>query len=202
MITRRFKLWTVGVVFVASFAVIGTAQWMTGGNAFGIVAEKPDGATSAEAAAVKMFQAGVTRSADRFTEIRLIGVCDGRIDTLRKYAENLYRTTYRNGDKSFTVYDLPKGIKKDTARVVASRPFDDEDMKSLYGQFVSSYYAPECQCFDLEGESYDGVAYRTRIIVAKSSDKWYAIPRCRSSKLFYEVADGMTVTAADSNDGK
>jgi hypothetical protein len=30
-----------------------------------------------------------------------------------------------------------------------------------------------------------------RIVVTRVGDRWYAIPRCGSSKSFYEIADAM-----------
>jgi hypothetical protein len=52
----------------------------------------------------------------------------------------------------------------------------------------------------LAADSYDGIEYRTRIVVTLAGDRWHAIPRCSSSKSFYKIADAMRFPAPDLKD--
>lgn len=72
-----------------------------------------EGAASPEDAAKSLFHACATRSPEHFVQHLLLGVCDGPINTLQKFAECLHSTRFRQGDDSLTVYDfdftLPRG---------------------------------------------------------------------------------------------
>lgn len=154
------------------------------------------GAASPEDAATALFLGSAKESPKHFVRHLLLGVCDGPIDTLQKFAECLHTTKFHTGDESYTFYDLPKGLDKDTVRVVASREFDsqDEDVAALRLQALSTYYGEKFRSVDVAADGYDGREYRTRVVVAMVQDRWYAIPRCRSSQSFYAIADAMQLT--------
>ena len=150
------------------------------------------GVETAAAAAEHMMRASVTRSPKRFVEIRLRGVCDGEVDTQRKYAENLHRTTYTNERGALSVYDLPKRI--------ASAEFDPDEKevgRLLAIAGVSSYYAEKFVCIEVAGADSKGTEYRTRFVVGTVKGRWFALPRCRSAGPFYEIADMMRLAAID-----
>jgi len=162
----------------------------------------PKGAATPEIAATTLFRACTARSPNHFTQHLLLGVCDGPIASVNKYAEALHTTTYTNGKDDYTVYELPKMMKKDTERVLAIQAFADDAEKSLEIQGVSTYYANKFSCVDVAGEGYDGAEYRTRIVVAMLNGRWYAIPRCRSSTSFYQVADAMDIASPEPRAAK
>jgi hypothetical protein len=151
------------------------------------------GATTPQIAASVHFRACATRSPQHFVQHLLLGVCDGPIATLNKFAECLHSTEFVSGEESYTVYDLPKGIKKETVRVVASGDFDNNDkkVKALQIEAVSTYYAEKFIFIDVAADDLDGRTYQTRIVVGAISGRWYAIPRCRSATSFYRIADAM-----------
>ncbi len=162
----------------------------------------PVGAATPEDAAKRFFAACAARSPKRFSQVLLLGVCDGPVGTLNKYAECLHKTKFSDGKNAVTVYELPKSIREETARVVALQPFDseDEDVAALQFQMMSTYYGEKFICVDIAADSYDELEYRNRIVVAMVNDRWYAIPRCRSSISFYQIADLMPLTASVAND--
>ena len=153
------------------------------------------GFTAPEEAAITMFRAGAYRDRKLFVRSRLLGVCEGVNDWPTRYTDCLQQTMYWSGKKAVSVDDLPKQMKEGTARVVASDEFSSEDMDKLHGQFVSTYYAPELRGYEVAALNGDGLEYKTRIVVSKNDDRWYAIPRCRSSQEFYRVLDAMPLTA-------
>lgn len=159
-------------------------------------------ATSPEAAARTLFRGVSTESPKRFVQHLLLGVCDGSVDTLRKFAESLHETKFSHKGKSFTVYglrELRQHINpKKPVSVVASAPFDTKDKRvaALPLQSISTYYGEAFVCIDAEAEGYDRRMYRTRIVVARVDGGWYAMPRCRSAKSFYEIADEMRLSPA------
>ena len=163
------------------------------------------GAISPELAATALFRGCAARSPHHFVQHLLLGVCDGPISTLQKFAECQHVTRFTHGDDSYTVYDLPKGINlKKPVRVVASEAFDPADKRvaALQFQMLSTYYGESFRSVDVVGEDYDGLEYSTRIVVAKVKDRWFAIPRCRSSKSFYEIADSMQPIPMRPTDAK
>jgi hypothetical protein len=152
------------------------------------------GAVSPDLAATTLFYGVAARSPHHFVRHLQLGVCDGPISTLQKFAECTHVTTFTRGGESFTVYDLPKGINvKKPMRVVGSQPFDPSDKRvgALQFEMMSTYGGENFRCIDVVGEDYDGLKYTTRVVVAQSKDRWFAIPRCRSSRSFYAIADSM-----------
>jgi hypothetical protein len=154
------------------------------------------GTAKPEEAATDMFRAGVKRSPKLFDQTCLRGVCDGPIDTLNKYAECLHRTTYRNGENTFTVYDLLKHLPTQSVRAVARQEFAAKDVAALSSQFLSTYYGEKFTCVDVTALDLAALEYRSRIVVALFEGRWHAMPRCRSSIAFYQVADAMQMTTA------
>lgn len=192
------------VLVVVSLALVAAVTLPADENAIiSVAGENLGGCETPEAAAVEMFRACTMRSPRLFIQTRLLGVCDGPIGTLNKYAECLHTTEYSNGEAAFTVYDLPKQMKKETARVIAGQTFDtdDKDVANLLRlEGVSSYYGKQFMCFEVAANNYDRLEYRSRIVVAMLNDRWYAVPRCRSSKAFYEIVDTMSLTSPESED--
>lgn len=187
-----------GLIAVESAAV--ASDWTTAQQGTGVDPALPPfefrrvGAASPEQAAETLFRAIATESPKHFVQHLLLEVCDGPIATLQKFAESLHRTEFRQGEKSFTVYSLPERIDgRKPIRMIASRDFDGEtkQVAALELESVSTYWGKKFKSVDVAGESYDGLEYRTRIVVAQVNGGWYAIPRCRSSKSFYEIADAM-----------
>lgn len=158
-----------------------------------------EGAASPEDAAKTLFRGVATESPVHFVQNLLLGVCDGPIDTLQKFAECLHKTEFSHGADSFTFYDLRelrKGINpKKPTRVIATTPFDsgDKQVAALQFEMMSTYYGKTFMGVDVAAEGYDGREYQTRIVVAQLGGGWYAIPRCRSAKSFYEIADAMDI---------
>lgn len=156
-----------------------------------------EGAVSPEAAAKALFRGVARESPKDFVKHLLLGVCDGPIDTLQKFAECLHVTKFSHGEDQFTFYDLRDGRKginpKKPFRVVKTEPFDTEDKQvaALQMEMMRTYYGKAFTSVDVAGEGYDGEEYQTRIVVAEISDRWYAIPRCRSSNNFYVIADAI-----------
>lgn len=159
-----------------------------------------EGAASPEDAAMSHFRACMTRSPELFSQNLLLGVCDGPIGTINAYAECLHGTTFSNGLDALTVYDLPfRHLQEETVRAVESQAFDteDEEVASLLRfSGVSTYYGEEFLCVEVSADDSDGVGYRSRIVVARVDERWYAMPRCRSSRDFYQIADAMPLTVA------
>jgi hypothetical protein len=209
MNSRRFNiastLIAVSVVFAISYGVHSQAA----------IAESNlppfqfhrEGAASPEDAATALFRSCAAKSPKHFVQHLLLGVCDGPIDTLQKFAECLHKTEFTHGRDSFTVYDFPmaKGINpKKPIRVIAIEEFDSEDKQVALLQIegLSTYYGQTFWSVDVAAESYDDLEYRTRIVVAQIKDRWYAVPRCRNSKSFYEIADAMRLPAPETKEAK
>lgn len=158
-----------------------------------------EAAASPEAAAESLFRGVATESPTHFVHHLLLGVCDGPIDTLQKFAECLHVAEFRHGDDSYSFYDLRedrKGIDpRKPVRVVAIEQFDSEDpqVAALQWQMLGTYYGQVFACVDVAADGYDGLEYQTRIVVAQVEDGWYAMPRCSSARSFYEIADAMRI---------
>lgn len=144
-----------------------------------------------------MFRACVKKSPKLFAQTRLLGVCDGPISTRRKYDECLEQTMFRNGTNAFTVHDLPKNLKLPTLRAIASLAFGTNDIAALQFQFLSTYYGKKFASVDVAAADAKGREYQTRFVVALLNDRWHALPRCRSSKDFYKIADAMPLPERD-----
>ncbi|HEV7280136.1 MAG TPA: hypothetical protein VGN57_07990 [Pirellulaceae bacterium] len=162
-----------------------------------------EGADSSEAAATTLFRACAMRSPAHFVQHLNLGVCDGPIDTLQTFAEFLHTAEFRHGEDSFTVYDLPRQINsKQPNSAIATQEFDrgDKQVAALQFQAVSTHYGEKFESVDVVGKSYDGLEYRMRIVTALVRGRWYAIPRCRSSKSFYEIADAMPLPSPEAKE--
>ena len=199
----------VCLLIAASLAtmVSGRAMEQVGGNdpALPPFVFRREGADSPEKAAETLFRACAMRSPAHFVQHLNLGVCDGQIGTLQKFAECLHTAEFRHGADSFSVYDLPTQIdSKQPIRALASQEFDREDKQvaALQFQAVSTYYGERFESVDVVGESHDGLEYRMRIVVALVQDRWYAIPRCRSSKSFYEIADAMPLPSPEAQEAE
>lgn len=200
MIIRRFTVACTLVVLGVAAAVASGVQAPAANSdpALPPFEFHRSGAATPEAAAESMFRAYALRSPKDFTQHLLLGVCDGPIATLQKFAESLHATQFTHGDESFTVYDLPKAIdRKQPMRTIASAEFDrnDKQVAALKLEAVSTYYGKIFRSVDVAGTSYDGRAYQTRIVVAQVNGRWYAMPRCRSARSFYAIADTMELKA-------
>ncbi|TWU47797.1 hypothetical protein [Rubripirellula reticaptiva] len=157
-----------------------------------------EGASSPEDAASALFRGCAMESPKDFVRHLLLGVCDGSVDTLQKFAQCLHETKFSHGEESFTVYELPKRMNPNRpVRVVASEAFDPDDRRvvALRLEMVSTYYAEKFMCVAVVAEGYDGREYGSRIVVGQLGDQWYAIPRCRSANRFYGIADTMQMTS-------
>jgi hypothetical protein len=167
-----------------------------------------EAAASPEAAARALFRGISDESPKYFVQHLLLGVCDGSIDTLQKFAESLHKTEFTHDGDSFSFYDLRdlrKGIDREKPiRVVAYALFDieDEQVAALKFQGLSTYYGEQFASVDVAAEGYDGREYQTRIVVAQVGDGWYAMPRCRSAQRFYEIADAMRLAPTEVQEAK
>ncbi|WP_442507120.1 hypothetical protein SH528x_006018 [Novipirellula sp. SH528] len=163
-----------------------------------------EAAASPEAAARTLFRGISTESPTHFVQHLLLGVCDGPIDTLQKFAECLHETEFSHDGERFSFYDLRelrKGINpKKPIRIVAVNSFDTEDKQvaALQSQMMSTYYGQAFVCIDVAAEGYDGLEYQTRIVVAQVDGDWYAMPRCRSARSFYKIADAMRIAPPEA----
>lgn len=164
-----------------------------------------EGATNPEDAAKALFRGCASESPKHFVRHLLLGVCDGSIDTLQKFAECLHETKFSNGEDSYSLYDLPKRIEtRGVIRVIASQAFDPQDKQvaALKFEMMSTYYGEKYTCVDVSANGYDGLEYQTRIVVAHANGGWYALPRCRSARSFYEIADAMRLPIRKSEPAK
>lgn len=166
------------------------------------------GATNPEDAAKALFRGCARTSINDFVQHLNLGVCDGPIGTIQKFAECLHTTQFKTGEESYAVYDLPVGknggLRNDTIRVVASSEFpaDEKVAAVIIGGALSSYYGEKFWAVDVAADGSDGREYQTRIVVAVQKDGWFAVPRCRSSKEFYDIADAMPVAKPAAEQGK
>jgi hypothetical protein len=204
MKSRRFliacMLITLGVMAASTHRV--HAQTATADPALPPFEFHREGAKSPEAAATSLFRGCALRSPQDFVRHLNLGVCDGPIATLTKFAECLHTTKFTTGKEAYTVFDLPQMLNKATVRVIGSREFDSQakDVMALRLEGASTYYGKRFALVDVAADGYDGRVYQTRIVVATVSDGWYAIPRCRSSRSFYRIADAMDAPApAEAN---
>ncbi|WP_345319157.1 hypothetical protein [Novipirellula rosea] len=177
---------------------------------------RPEGAPNPEAAAKAMILGVATASPRDFGKHVLLGVCNNEVDVLNRYAESLRATRFSHGGEQFTYYELrdqprdPETGKsrminrKKPLRVIASAAFVDADpqVKALHFELASTYYGKRFVCVEVVGEGWDGREYQSRVVVAELDDGFYAMPRCRSSKSFYKIADAMQLTPAEAPEAK
>ncbi|MEM6692908.1 MAG: hypothetical protein AAF664_26000 [Planctomycetota bacterium] len=158
-------------------------------------------ADTPEDAARSLFRGVSTESPKDFVEHLLLGVCDNSIDTLQKFAESLHATAFMHDGESFNFYELRDRRRsinpKNPVRIIGSAPFDSADenvAKVLHLGIINTYYGEEFASIDVAAQGYDGLEYRTRIVVARIDDGWYAMQRCRSARSFYQIADAMSLS--------
>lgn len=188
------------------FATISAAAIAYGFQAKSIIGDQPAlaafefhrvSAATPEDAAKVMFRGVASESPSHFVQHLLIGVCDGPIDTLQKFAESMHETRFNRENESFSFYelrDLRKGIDyKAKVRASGTKHFnpDDATVAALQTQMLSTYYGESFAKVDVAANGYDGREYQTRIVVAKIGGRWFAMPRCRSASSFYKIADAM-----------
>ncbi len=177
---------------------------------------RPEGATNPEAAAQALILGVATASPRDFGKHLLLGVCNNEVDVLNRYAESLQLTRFSNDGETFTYYELrdqPRDPgteksrminRKKPLRVIASAAFVDADpqVKALHFEMASTYYGKRFVCVEVAGEGLDGREYQSRVVVAEVGDGWYAMPRCRSSKSFYQIADAMSLARAEAAEAR
>ena len=175
-----------------------------------------EAAPTPETAAQSLFLGVATASPKDFVQHLLLGVCNNEIDTLQRFGESLHATQFSHDGETFTYYDLrdqPRDPetersrminRKKPLRVIASAPFDpaDPQVEALQLEMLGTYYGKSFVCIEVAGEGWDGREYRSRVVVAEVGDGWYAMPRCRSSKSFYKIADAMSLARTEAKEAK
>ncbi|WP_146506609.1 hypothetical protein [Thalassoglobus neptunius] len=201
---KRYRFQIVialGLLAIAAFLWSGlNTRAAVDGPKLGPFEFEREGALSPELAAKSHFYGCANKSPKHFVQHVLLGICDGPINTLQKFAECLHETEFHHDGQSYSVYDLPKVMNaKLPVRVIASGAFDPEDKRvlALHSQMMSTYYAEKFMCFDVAGTSYDRNEYQSRVVVVFVNGRWYSMPRCRSARSFYEIADSMELTPLD-----
>lgn len=165
-------------------------------------------ALTPEIAAQSMFLGVATSSPIDFVQHVLVGVCENEIDMLQNFAESLHATKFSHDGEAFTYYDLCDQQRmihrKKPLRVIASAAFDTSDPKVelLKLEAPCSYGGNRFVAVDIAGQDYQGLEYHSRIVVTQVRDGWYAIPRRRGSKSFYEIADAMSLAPTEGKEAK
>lgn len=180
---RRFRLATL-LGFITCVA-IGMAIYHS------LTQQALRGHATPEAAATAMIRAISTKNHKLFVRTRLLGVCEGQNDWPSRYAESLHTTKFSNPSGAMTVFDMRRRLMADTVRVVSMNKMN---VPSWFG--ASSYYGERFASVDVSIANYDGVEYRSRIVVAEVSDQWFAVPR-RGRCPVYNLADTLPA-ATDS----
>lgn len=173
---------------------------------------KREAAPTPEVAAQRLFLGVSTASPRDFVKHLLLGVCYNEIDVLQDFAEAMHVTQFRNDDRAFTYYEMCEKQylpgtettrlinREKPLRVLASSAFDASDpaVKALEIEAASTYSGNRFVGVDVAGMGSDGLEYQTRVVVAQVGDGWYAVPRNRSSKNFYSIADAMELTPIEA----
>ena len=202
----------MAIGFVGAFAYAVTAPTAHPDQVLAPFEFRREAAPTPEIAAQSLFLGVATASPRDFVQHLLLGVCNNEIDTLQRFAESLHATQFSHDGKTFTYYDLrdqPRDPQtersrminaKKPLRVIASAAFDaaDPQVQALHFETASTYYGKRFVCVEVAGEGWDGRQYQSRVVAAQVGDGWYAMPRCRSSKSFYEIADAMSFAANDT----
>jgi hypothetical protein len=165
------------------------------------------GATVPEDAAKALFHGCARTSIKDFVQHLHLATCDGPNGTIQKFAECLHTTKFSTGDESHSIYDLliakDGGFKSDTTRIVASSEFPtDKKTAAVISTGIDTYYGENFRAVVVAADGFEGREYRTRIVVAVTKEGWFAIPRCRSSKAFYDIADAMPEIASTAETAK
>ena len=168
------------------------AQLLSGMSTTQLI-DQIEGAKSPERAAVAMAAGMTERSPRKFLQHLCLGVCDGPISTLNKYAECMHQKHLADETGTHSIYDLPSRIIEDTQEAIDTQAFDSQDPRvvKLAGEMLSTYYGEEFYCVWISAKSRSKKQYIFRVVVTRVGDKWFAIPRCGSSISFYEIADSM-----------
>lgn len=173
-------------------------------------------APTPDAAAQSLFLGVATASPRDFVKHLLLGVCQNEIDLLQDFAESMHVTRFNRDGEAFTYYEMREKQyahgtettrlinRKTHLRVLASAAFDTSDprVKALELEAATTYAGKQFVCVDVAGMGYDGLEYQARIVVAQADNGWYAIPRTRSSRNFYQVADAMQVVSVSTAEMK
>ena len=169
-----------------------------------------EAASTPEMAAQAMFLGVATASPREFVKHLLVGVCHNEVDVLRTFAESLHETPIRHEGETSTWFQLQERPdasgklrvidREQPVRVISSLPFDSGDAKvrALSLEAASTYSGESFVRVEVAGVGYyDRVDYRTCVVVARVDGGWYAMPRCRNSARFYEIADAMQAGDAE-----
>ena len=162
-----------------------------------------------------MFRGVATASPKEFGKHLLLGVCNNEVDVLNRYAESLHLTRFSHNAEALTFFDL-RDQRDDSGRlrlinrekhirVIASASFDPADPRvaALELEATGTYAGERFVSVDVAGMGYyDDLEYRSRVVVAQIGNGWYAMPRCGSSKNFYEIADAMQLTPTEAPKAK
>ena len=186
---RRYRLATLfAVVTVAAIAM----------SVYHAYTRRPThGYFTPQAAATAMLQAIATKNHHLFVQARMLGVCEGKNDWPPRFAETLHTAKFSSpggGQGDLSVFDMPRRLRSNTVRVVSKQELT---VPGWVG--VSSYYGEQFAAYDMAIDNYDGVEFRTRLVVARVGEKWFAIPR-RSQCSVYQIADALTVDQASVTD--
>lgn len=222
METAKMKSLLVTVASVASaiglvgaFAFARNTYTAPDGQVLAPFEFRPEGATSPELAAQAKSLGVATASPRDFGQHVLLGVCNNEVDVLNRYAESLRLTQFSHDGETFTYYDL-RDQRDDSGRlrlihrekpirVIAIAPFDSTDpqVKALELEAAGTYAGERFVSVEVAGMSYSGgLEYRSRVVVAQIGSGWYAMPRCRSSKNFYAIADAMQLASTEAASAK
>lgn len=165
-----------------------------------------EAASTPEMAARAMFLGVATASPQDFVKHLLLGACNNEVDVLCTFAESLHVTPILHEGDTLTWFQLQERPgasgklrvidREQPVRVISSRPFESGDAKvrALSLEAASTYAGKRFVRVEVAGVGYyDKADYRACVVVAQVDGGWYAIPRCRNSARFYEVADAMQV---------
>ena len=203
------------ICLVGAFAFARNTYTSPDGQVLAPFEFRPEAAPNPETAAQTMFLGVATASPREFGRHVLMGVCNNEVDVLRRFAESLHVTQFSHDGASFTYYDL-RDQRDDSGRlrlinrekpirVIANASFDPTDprVKALDLEAAGTYAGERFVSIDVSGRGYyDGLEYRSRVVVAQVGSGWYAMPRCGSSKSFYAIADAMQLTPTEAPKAK
>ena len=149
------------------------------------------GAETAESAATVMVRAYAEMDFKLFMQSRALFECeDSQRGGPNRYAESLHRTKFSNRDHAQTVYELPTRLNAATARTVAAHT---PTLAFIDAALFSDHVPHQRHRFvDVAIKGYDKTSYQCRIVVIEFSGRWYAVPRCYSSRRIYELADALS----------
>lgn len=152
-----------------------------------------EGANSPEQAAIALAEGISEKSPAKFLRHLCLGVCDGPISTVNKYAECMHKKNLTDDSGAYSTLDLPSRIIADSGDAIETQAFDQQDPRvgQLSSQMLSTYYGESFQCVWVTVQARVKHHYTFRVVVTSVSGRWYAIPRCKSATSFYEIADAM-----------